>query len=551
MSNKPHLHQSGRVSPSAILWTLGGSLFLAILLMFLFNTKQEATAGCNYPYPGDSGKITLSVGDSLCIPPGSIFTGTVSSFPAGSKITVYGEAIFRPSSVSSFDGTLINNGESLIPDAVLGQDFSLINNDTMSFEGTLSLSGTIGINNTENGRLTFVYPLNFNRSSTLQNDGIIYSGSNIVLADSSSTTNNGYFVGLGSFDFLGRLNNYGLISAAGVITLGGSSEMNNDCSIISIDGFVNDNPNTQNTGIIIVQGANGFPNDLIEINQPFNNQGQGYLAGVRFINNSTVSGGGNYYFSGQTENNGPFGDDGTGINFYDAGGPANIMDVENTSPDASVYRDAASIPDSFFIPPGCDVSFLPAFLPVEWQDISVSFEQGVSLVQWSTTSEVNHDHFEVERSLDGKKFNYLSQVKTPEQEVEGKKSYLYRDMDVQFNQNQTIYYRIRQVDIDGKSSLSQVLSLSTADTEVPLNFFVANPVLNGRLAITIASDQALDGTINIMDIQGKEVYNTPVSISRGRNSRGFSVKNLSGGMYVVELRAGGKKLSRKIILQSY
>lgn len=551
MSNKPQLQPSGKISPMTALWFLGGCLFMAILLIFMLNRNEESLADCNYLYPGDSGRIELNPGDSLCIPSGSLFTGTIASFPPGSKITVEAEAIFRPSSTSILAGLFVNNGASFMPTASLGGGFQLINNDTLSFEDGLILSGTVDISNTSEGRITFVYPLNFNRSSSIENWGIIYAGSNLEFADSTTITNNGYLLGSGSMEFMSSVENDGMISAVGRITLSGNSRMDNNCSILSIEGFTNDNPNTENAGLIIVNGSGGFPNDLIEINQNFNNQSQGYVAGIRFVNNASITGSGDFYFAGDTENNGPFGTDGNGINFYDDSSPSNIMDVENTNPDASVFRDASRIPDSFFIPPGCDVSFLPSFLPVEWQDISVSFEDGASLIQWSTSQEINHDRFEVERSLDGEQFDYLSGVKNPTSEEGNTRSYQYKDYGIQLNESQTIYYRIRQVDIDGRSSLSQVMSLSMVSGGLPLEFHLSNPVMNGQLSMTISSKEALDGELSILNLQGQKIHGSPLRINPGRNSRGIHLQTIPSGMYVVELKAGGKKMSKRVIFHNY
>ncbi|MCI4667036.1 MAG: T9SS type A sorting domain-containing protein [Bacteroidia bacterium] len=550
MSNKPQLDQSGKLSPLSVLVTLGTGLFLTILLIFVYNRNDIAIADCNISYPGDAGNISLTIGDSVCIPIGSVFTGTVSSFPTGSKITVQSGAVFKPSSMSTAAGLMINEGEAILPNLVLGSGFRLNNVDTLSFDGTLSLSGSVNIENMEDGRITFVYPLLFDQSSTLENKGILYSGSDVEFAASSIFTNNGYFVGLGSFEFNSALENYGLVSSVGSISLGGTSSMNNYCSLLSATGFVNDNPNSQNAGIILVQGAGGAPNDLIEINQAFNNQASGYVAGVRFTNNSTITGSGNFYFSGETINNGSFGDDAVGINFYDDSSPSNIMDIENTTPDASVSRDAGSIPDSFYIPPTCDVAFLPAFLPVEWQDISVSYENGAGVIQWSTSQEINHDHYEVERSLDGKSFGFVAEVNNPSNTNGNLKSYSYTDFAIQLNENRSIYYRIKQVDIDGKSSLSQVLQLSTEIQELPLSFSVANPVIGQNLSLNISSNETGQGEISLLDSQGKMVYKNSISINRGRNSRVISLNTLPSGMYVVELKANGKKLSKKVILHA-
>jgi hypothetical protein len=86
-------------------------------------------------------------------------------------------------------------------------------------------------------------------------------------------------------------------------------------------------------------------------------------------------------------------------------------------------------------------------LPVKWEDFSVKKEKTGTILQWEVYDIHNHAYFEIQHSLDavnyktiGKNFNIQGQYK--------------------FNHNHPInginYYRIKQVDIDGISSYSNV-----------------------------------------------------------------------------------------------
>jgi len=550
VSNKTRLNPRPAFSPSLLIWTLGGGLFLAILLVFILKPESLTVADCNFTYPGDTGSLSLNPGDSVCIPGDRTFTGSVSSFPAGSKITIEAGASFRPTSMPVSGGRLLNRGEAIMPGIVLDSGFTLINEDTISFEGSFAVDGPTQIFNAEQGRITLAFPFDLDEGALLNNEGIIYTGSDWNLGDGSEMTNNGYFFGAGSSILDGTIDNYGLFSCQGSIRLGANAQVNNQCTFISAASFTNDAPNTLNAGIILVEGGGGFPNDLVEINQPLENGSQGYIAGIRFINNSTISGGGNFYFSGETENNGSFGTDGNGINFYDASSPVNLMDIENVVPDPSVTRDISTIPDSFYVPGGCDVSFFPSFLPVEWEDLSVSLQGDEALIRWSTRQEVNHDRFEVERSLSGRDFTYLGTVVEAHESSGAVKSYRFVDKHADEEARKELYYRIKQIDIDGRTSYSRVLSLSMAPSERELEVRIPNPVRGQRLSLGLTASRSGEGEFMLRDVQGRIILRESMQVLRGSSSRYIGIGPLPGGIYIAEVKFGASSYKQKILIYS-
>src|SRR5690606_13813905 len=51
-----------------------------------------------------------------------------------------------------------------------------------------------------------------------------------------------------------------------------------------------------------------------------------------------------------------------------------------------------------------------ATLPVNFGDITAVFKDGRLQVNWSTITEINNSHFEIEASVDGKTFSKLGEV---------------------------------------------------------------------------------------------------------------------------------------------
>ncbi|WP_066835984.1 T9SS type A sorting domain-containing protein [Rufibacter ruber] len=99
-------------------------------------------------------------------------------------------------------------------------------------------------------------------------------------------------------------------------------------------------------------------------------------------------------------------------------------------------------------------------LPVTFSGFSGRQEKGLSQLYWQTASETMNDHFEVEAGTDGKSFQYIGEVKGA-----GNSTTLarYRFTDPTPRTGIT-YYRLKQVDVDGKFEYSRVISVEAKAT---------------------------------------------------------------------------------------
>lgn len=98
----------------------------------------------------------------------------------------------------------------------------------------------------------------------------------------------------------------------------------------------------------------------------------------------------------------------------------------------------------------------PGIFPVEWLSFSGKEIETTISLEWSTANEVNNDHFIIEKSTDGSFFNKIGEVDAVgnSQEIQN-----YQFSDLSPGQG-ILYYRLKQVDIDGAFSYSTVLELS-------------------------------------------------------------------------------------------
>ena len=149
--------------------------------------------------------------------------------------------------------------------------------------------------------------------------------------------------------------------------------------------------------------------------------------------------------------------------------------------------------------------------------------QGV--LTWTTTSEKNNKAFEILRSGDGRNFDLIGMV-----EGAGNASiahhYRFTDYHPLKGAN---YYRLRQVDYDGKPSWSNIEFINN------LNGFknftiVPNPV---RDAATLNFESALNSTavLTIYDFAGKIIFTENFSASQGSNSIALNMSALPKGIF--------------------
>lgn len=95
-------------------------------------------------------------------------------------------------------------------------------------------------------------------------------------------------------------------------------------------------------------------------------------------------------------------------------------------------------------------------LPIELVDFNVVQEDCINKLIWTTASEPNNDHFELEKSLDGINFKVLCNIDGSTNSTNTVK-YLCYDKNLD---KEITYYRLKQVDINTQYSYSNIISIN-------------------------------------------------------------------------------------------
>ena len=99
-------------------------------------------------------------------------------------------------------------------------------------------------------------------------------------------------------------------------------------------------------------------------------------------------------------------------------------------------------------------------------------------LKWSTHSDKDVSHFSIEKSTDGKNYNQAGIVFAFGNTSETM-NYPFTDKNINANQAGVIYYRLSSVDINGKSELLQVktISIGTKNEQIVSIINSPNPVI--------------------------------------------------------------------------
>ena len=185
-------------------------------------------------------------------------------------------------------------------------------------------------------------------------------------------------------------------------------------------------------------------------------------------------------------------------------------------------------------------------LPIDLVSFDVKIEKGVSLIKWSTATEISNEGFEIQRSVDGKSYRKLAWINGQGNSNE-LLDYNFEDSSIQPNTH--YYYRLKQIDYDGRSSLSDVVSVISTDGQgIILHDIAPNPVSSDELSLNVSSGIEEQLTLNIFDALGRLVQEQIVNVTEGTNTINLNVEALSNGSYFLKLNGKNNSSYKKMVV---
>jgi Secretion system C-terminal sorting domain len=147
-----------------------------------------------------------------------------------------------------------------------------------------------------------------------------------------------------------------------------------------------------------------------------------------------------------------------------------------------------------------------------------------NLLTWVTSTERDHQYFEVERSDDGIRFSPIGRVAGAINSSDEKR-YSFKD-EKPLSQG---YYRLKQVDSHNNITYSYIVRLFRPVTST-LTAVFENPV-HGILKTNLETSEPGKAQLRIVDVSGKTFFTESVSLQKGNNKYQSNLGKLTPGTY--------------------
>lgn len=175
-------------------------------------------------------------------------------------------------------------------------------------------------------------------------------------------------------------------------------------------------------------------------------------------------------------------------------------------------------------------------LPVELKSFTAQLRNGQVNLNWVTASERNNQGFEVQRSQDAREFSTIL-FKQGNGTTSARSTYNAVDARPLAGLS---YYRLKQIDTDGKFSYSPVVTVQNAGlTEAS---FYPNPT-SGKLTVSLPQATTVESLrVRISDLTGRVLREQTLPVTGE-----LDLTSLPAGTYVVTVGTGDQQVTRKVV----
>ncbi len=186
-----------------------------------------------------------------------------------------------------------------------------------------------------------------------------------------------------------------------------------------------------------------------------------------------------------------------------------------------------------------------AALPIELLAFNAHVVEEHVELSWTTASEENNSHYEIERSVDGTEFNRVGQIDGAGNAV-NINTYKFID-------NRPLsgysFYRLKQIDINGNFDYSPIKSVHLNPQDLFEFSMSPNPIQSNQL-LTLKHPNLVSEKlyyINISDLHGKVIWRQQITSRKGYTT--ISLNDPPQGIYLVTLLAeDGRRISKRLIV---
>lgn len=167
-------------------------------------------------------------------------------------------------------------------------------------------------------------------------------------------------------------------------------------------------------------------------------------------------------------------------------------------------------------------------LPVKLLSFTAEYlqKQNVVRLEWATLSEVNNDHFIVQRSKNGQLWEDIGTI-AGHGNSNKKIDYVFFDKEPYTGTN---YYRLKQVDYNGQFEIHPIVT-AEVPSSIELKVF-PNPA-NRNIKVTVIAQYQVTGNLVIVDFSGKTIFQSGIQLNDGANDVTIDISNYNNGIYTL------------------
>jgi len=161
-------------------------------------------------------------------------------------------------------------------------------------------------------------------------------------------------------------------------------------------------------------------------------------------------------------------------------------------------------------------------------------------ITWRVTDDSQLDHYELQRSNDGLRFNPVTEIKSL-----GEINYSFND-DIGTSNESTFYYQLKMVYLDGHIAYSDIIKIVRRASDVAVTIS-PNPFKN-TLRITIQSHNPGKAVFTLTDIAGHQVLVQNGQLNAGGNIIEINdAKRIPNGSYILTIKTSGNVQAFNVI----
>ncbi len=166
-------------------------------------------------------------------------------------------------------------------------------------------------------------------------------------------------------------------------------------------------------------------------------------------------------------------------------------------------------------------------LPVRLAGFTARQVDGGVKLDWTSATEINSSHFEIERSTDGRNFSYIGQVAAAGTSSTDK-GYTYLDANVPAAKE--VYYRLKQVDKDNRFEYSQVKKVILQTKPFDIKLYPNTTTGPVTMEFKPASSTS---EFKVVDMNGRVMMRSMIK-PRERILK-FDISTYATGIYMIQL----------------